>query len=69
LQHLEAFVGAKTALALERRAVGLVIAGLEDVLRPDRVAGFLHPARDHLGMIRAFQLAGSGDDRKGAVIA
>ena len=51
------------------RAVGLVVAGLKNILRADGGTGFFHLACDHLGVGFAFQLAGAGDNRKRAIVA
>jgi hypothetical protein len=62
-------INAQTPLARQGRAVGLVIAGLENVLRSGGGAGLFHFARDHLCVVFAFELAGAGDHGQGAIIA
>ena len=52
------------ALAGNRRAVGLVEGGFVDEADAERLAEFDHRAGDHEGMIAAFHLAGSGDQRQ-----
>ena len=68
LEHLEPALHAKAAPAFERGAVGLVIAGLEDILRPSGTAYLCHVPGDHLGMGQAFKLTGAGDHQQRPVI-
>jgi hypothetical protein len=59
----------ETAPALQARAVGLVVARLEDVARAELGAGLGHPLGDHQRVLEALELAGSGDHRQGQVVA
>ncbi len=69
LQHLQPGLQPQAALARQRGAVGLVIAGLEHILRPGGGTGLRHSPRDHLRVVQAFQLAGARDDQKRPVVA
>ena len=60
---------ATAAAPAQRGAVGLVIAGLEDIARTGLFAGTGHGFADHQRMIEAFQLARPGDHRERLVIS
>src|SRR3546814_4744887 len=54
---------ADAALAGERGAVRLVVGGLVDETDAEPAAEFLHRAGDHEGMVAAFHLEGTGDQK------
>jgi hypothetical protein len=62
-EHGERLFKSHAALAREAGAVGLVEAGLVDKPDTETAADLLEAARHHEGMVAAFHLAGSGDER------
>ena len=68
-QNLQPGVDPQAPAALQRGAVGLVIAGLEHELRACGRTGLVQCSGDHLGVVQAFQLARPGNHQQGAGIA
>ena len=67
LEDAQALFHAGAAEGRARRAVGLVVARLEDVGNAEFVGHFLEGARDVEGHLLAFEHAGAGDQKEGAV--